>query len=368
MYKTLNRILLINILFIFTFIFQMPNALSFSFEGIIENNLYARKYILGPNDVISIDVYDNPEFRQENIRIQPDGDITLHPLGTLNVSGMTIDKLKELLIEKYKFYLNNPEVTIKLEKSKPFIAYITGAVLRPGSYEITTDSNIYHTTSNETIVERRTPLLTNVLVAAGGLSFDADIENIVIKNNNDNSEIKVNLLDLLENGNTNQDILLISGDSIYIPKLSTPLALSEEKYKKYAAASFSPHNIPIKVFGYVNNPGLISLDSSQSLNLNSAITSAGGYLKDSAYAPKKVFISRADISGKLVTRAVNPMSEDITLMPNDIIYVPEKPRPLGGKIFDYLVKVLAPVNLFANSYNNWALMFDPQRFNTTVAR
>ena len=104
------------------------------------------------------------------------------------------------------------------------------------------------------------------------------------------------------------------------------------------------------------------MDSAQSLNLNSAISAAGGYLRDSAYAPKKVFISRVDVSGKLVTRTVNPMSNDVTLLPNDIVYVPEKPRPLVGKAFDYIERILNPANTVASSYNNWALMFSPRRY------
>ena len=134
------------------------------------------------------------------------------------------------------------------------------------------------------------------------------------------------------------------------------------KYKKYASSTFSPKLIPVKVFGYVNRPGLIKLDSSQSLNLSSAIISAGGYLADSAYAPGKVYVSRVDVSGKLVTTVVNPKSNDITLMPNDIVYVPEKVRPLAGKAFDYMTRVFIPANTFASTYNNWALMFDPHRY------
>jgi len=138
--------------------------------------------------------------------------------------------------------------------------------------------------------------------------------------------------------------------------------VSEEKYIKYATSTFSPKTIPVKVFGYVSRPGLIKLDNSASITLNSAIMAAGGYLTDAAYAPKKVYISRADASGKLVTKVVNPMSNDIVVMPNDIVYVPEKTRPLIGKAFDAMYKVLVPFNAAANTYNNGALMFSPTRY------
>ncbi|EKE04296.1 MAG: hypothetical protein ACD_20C00087G0001 [uncultured bacterium] len=328
-------------------------------------SISSRKYVLGPNDVISLYVYDSEEFNQEAIRVQPDGNIIIAPLGVLKVAGLTLDELYEQLIVKYKKYLRDPQITIKLDQTKPYIVYITGAVLNPGSYEINTN-----TTSKQNIldakpeiqVERKTPLLSNVIVAAGGISFDADLEHIKITNSLDKVEFEVNLLDLLENGEANQDIYLTVGDVIHIPRLPTPLAVSEEKYKKYASSTFSPKLIPVKVFGYVNRPGLIKLDSSQSLNLSSAIISAGGYLADSAYAPGKVYVSRVDVSGKLVTTVVNPKSNDITLMPNDIVYVPEKVRPLAGKAFDYMTRVFIPANTFASTYNNWALMFDPHRY------
>ena len=332
------------------------------------SNNYSRGYVLGPNDVISIFVYDSDEFNQENIRIQPNGNIIIMPLGQIKAAGTTIEDLNIKLINKYKKYLKDPKITIRLDKTRPFVVYVTGGVTNPGSYEISTDTSSNQNSSglkSDVMLDRKSPLLSNVLVAAGGIQFDADLEHVLITNSLDNSEFKVNLMKILEKGDSSQDIYLMSGDTVYVPKLPTPLAVNEEKYKKYVTATFSPKIIPIKVYGYVNNPGLIKLDSSASITLNSAITAAGGYLSDSAYAPKKIFISRADVSGKLVTRVVNPMSNDITLMPNDIVYVPEKTRPLLGKSFDYLTRMLNPVNSFANTYNNWALMSDPHRYQVT---
>jgi len=334
----------------------------------LEFNLtdHSRDYVLGANDVISIFVYDAEEFDQEKMRIQPDGNIILTPLGQIKASGKTIEELHTLLVKSYKKYLKEPQVTIRIDQLRPFVAYIIGAVQNPGSYELNTDTSTHqslaNTSSPEIQIERKSPLLSNLLVAAGGIKFDADLEHVKIMNSLNDSVIEVNLLDILEKGDAKQDIYLMAGDVITIPKLSTPLAVSEEQYIKYATATFSPKIVPIKVFGYVNKPGLVRLDSSASITLNSAIMAAGGYLTDSAYAPKKVYISRADVSGKLVTRTVNPMQNDVTVMPNDIVYVPDKPRSVTGKAFDYIFRIAAPLNGIANTYNNSALMFSPTRY------
>jgi protein involved in polysaccharide export with SLBB domain len=336
------------------------------YEGYLSKSFNARSYILGPNDVFSMSVYDSPEFDKQNIKVQPDGKITVTPLGSFYVSGMTIEELQQSAEEKLKFYLKQPKVSIILEKTKPFLVYVSGAVINPGSYELQTDvsgyANAFNSGKLEIQIDRRTPILSNVLVAAGGIAFDADLEHVKIANKFEGSEYEINLFELIENGNNEQDIYLMSGDSIHIPRLPTPFAVDEAKYKKFASSTISPRYVPVKVFGYVNSPGLIKLDPGQSLNLNSAITAAGGYLRDSAYAPKKVFLSRADTSGKLVTKIVDPMENDITIMPNDIIYIPEKTRPLIGKAFDYLGRLISPANNFAGSYNNWALMFKPTRY------
>lgn len=329
-------------------------------------NDHAREYLLGPNDVISILIYDNKEMDQEKIRIQPDGNIIVAPLGSIKASGKSIDELHNLLVDKYRFYLKDPQLTIRLDQTRPFVAYISGAVLNPGGYELNTDTTNYYpagvATFNEVQISRRSPLLSNLLVAAGGIKFDADLEHIQIKNSNTKDIIEVNLMKILESQDTRQDIYLMAGDVVTVPKLPTPLAVSEEKYIKYATSTFSPKNIPIKVFGYVQKPGLVQLDSKASITLNTAIMEAGGYLTDAAYAPTRVYLSRADASGKLVTKVVNPMKNDIVVMPNDIVYVPEKTRPLIAKAFEAMNKILAPVNTFANTYNNWALMFNPTRY------
>jgi len=329
----------------------------------INKNYQARKYILGPNDVLSISIYGVQEFKHENVRVQPDGKITIVPLGSFDVSGSTVDELQNKLVEACKQYIKNPLVSVQLVQLKPFVVYVSGEVINPGSYELNTSTNASpYYSKPEAYIERKTPLLTNVLVAAGGVKYNADIRHVQITNIYDKTKFEVNLLDLLENGDANQDVYLVPGDTIHVPKLVSPLALTEEEYKKYATATFSPRVIPVKVIGCVNSPGLVRLNPSESFDLNAAITAAGGYFNDSAYAPKKVFLSRVDNNGKLVTRVVNPMEKNVVLMPDDVIFVPEKVRPFIGKGFDYLARMMNPINGFANGYNNWSVMFEPKRF------
>ncbi|MGD9581777.1 MAG: polysaccharide biosynthesis/export family protein [Vampirovibrionia bacterium] len=333
----------------------------------ISNNMIARSYFLGPKDVISISVYDSPEFDQDKVMVQPDGKISITPLGSINVAGMTTEELQKILVQKLKFYLNTPIVTVKLLKTRPFIVYVSGAVMKAGSYEINTDTTQEFITS-EIVLERKTPLLSNILVAAGGITYDADLENVIISNDFDNTRVKVNLLELIENGDSKQDIYLVAGDRVNIPKLPTAFAVDEQKYQKYMSSTISPDKVPVKVLGFVNSPGLIMLDTKQSLTLNSAISAAGGYYNDARYPPDKVYLSRVDGNGHMATKVVNPKVSDVVLMPKDIVYIPEKSRPMIGKFFDYATRLITPINAVASSYNNWALMFNPDRYSVQVTK
>ncbi|OGI04102.1 MAG: hypothetical protein A2Y25_11420 [Candidatus Melainabacteria bacterium GWF2_37_15] len=325
----------------------------------------SRKYILGPNDIINVNVLGVPELSRDAVKVQPDGKINLSGLYSVPATGLTFDELSSVLEEKYAHYVRNPHVAISMQKSRPFIVQVTGAVSVPGSYEINTDTETTAAFFDEktTHVERKTPILSNVLTAAGGVNYDADVEHIQISNRFDNTQHEVNLLELLEKGKSDQDIYLMTGDSVHVPRLASPLAVDAEKYSKFSASTFAYKTVPVRVIGYVNNPGLLELDSSLSSSLNTAIAQAGGYLGDAPYPPKKVFISRYSNGGNLVTTAVNPMKQDLTLMPQDVVYVPEKTRPIIGRAFDFALRIVDPIGTVASGYNHWSLMFDPSRFN-----
>lgn len=249
---------------------------------------------MGTNDTLSISVFDCPEYTQEKIKVQPDGNIVIASLGHFYIQGKTIGELHDILVEKYKYYLRDPQITIRLDQLKPFVAYVRGNVTTPGSFELNMDANIGTPFSAQELsvkqIERKSPLLSNVLIAAGGAKFDSDFEHIQIKNSKTNEEFEVNLLKILESGDMTQDLILRDGDVVYVPKLNTPLAVSEENYQKYITSNFSPKFVPVKVFGYVNHPGIIKLENNASISLNSAIMGAGGYLEDAAYAPEKVYL------------------------------------------------------------------------------
>lgn len=320
-------------------------------------------YRLGPNDEIDLEFFSVPEFNQKNLRVMPDGNLMFPALGLVRVAGMTVNELSSLLTDRYRKYLKDPSISINLIKLKPFIVLIKGAVLHAGSYEFNPNPSDYVQqmgNSKELNVSRTSPLLSNVLIAAGGLTHDADVEHLEIHNQYTGEVTTVNILELLSS-NDYHDMYLNQGDTIVVPKLSSTLAINPEKYRQFMGSSFSQAHVPVRVYGYVKTPGLYDLPSAQTNTLHSAIVSAGGYYGDFSFQPQKVYLSRVDEKGHIATQQIDPRNEDPVLMPNDIIYIPEKAIGKVQRTFRVVTDLMDPFFRSGVALNTWAQVVDPTR-------
>jgi protein involved in polysaccharide export with SLBB domain len=90
-------------------------------------------YRLAAGDVISVRVFNEPEFTQERVRLTDAGTVSFPILGELPVLGRTVGDLEALITERLKGrILVNPQVTVWIEQYRPF--FINGMVERPGAY------------------------------------------------------------------------------------------------------------------------------------------------------------------------------------------------------------------------------------------
>jgi polysaccharide export outer membrane protein len=324
-----------------------------------------RAYRLGPNDSVEIKFFTVPELNLPDVRISPDGSISIPALGPINCNGLTIEQLQARIQSEMAKYLKDPRVSINLLTTKPLVVSVLGAVRRAGNYEFNTNPSKNQLQPNGQAdflkVERTSPTLVNAIIAAGGLDYDANLEKVTIINNYSNQNYTVNLLPLIMGVEKNPDIWLTYGDMIHIERLNSPLAVNPAHFKALARTTYFSNTMPVRVYGYVASPGLIQLDTSRNVDVNSAIALAGGFYGDFAYAPSKVMIARKDEFGHLATRVINPKEDDATVLPGDIIYVPDKPLSKVVRGFRILGNIVSPISTVAGTYNSWALLVDPTR-------
>jgi len=158
-------------------------------------------YLIGAGDSLGINVWKEPTL-SGNVKVRPDGYVTLPLLNELQVSGMTTANLRKVLEEKYKEFTVDPFVTIRVEGIAATEVFLVGQVGKPGAFPLV---------GNETILQ--------LLTRSGGLSIFADRSNIrVVRRERDKITEYLVDYDAILKGDLRQDILLRPGDRVIVPE------------------------------------------------------------------------------------------------------------------------------------------------------
>jgi polysaccharide biosynthesis/export protein len=159
-------------------------------------------FVIGLEDVLSINIWKNPEISLKEVVVRPDGKISVPLAGEIKADGLTVRKLQDMITANLKEYVNTPVVTVTVIKILSKSVTITGQVPRPGLYPIG---------SPLTIIE--------LLARAGGLKADASPNKIKIvrKDKGKTSTIPFNYNDMINGSNLKQNIELKSGDIVLVP-------------------------------------------------------------------------------------------------------------------------------------------------------
>jgi polysaccharide export outer membrane protein len=101
----------------------------------LESILPDQDYVIGPQDLLAIDVWHEPELTQ-TVPVRPDGKISLPLIGDLEVSGLTPRALQARLAKELEAYIHKPQVTAIVREVNSRKYYLIGEVERPGSYPL----------------------------------------------------------------------------------------------------------------------------------------------------------------------------------------------------------------------------------------
>ena len=307
------------------------------------------EYIIAPGDTLAYKEFTHPkEFQQSSILVTPDGYASFEPLGSFKVSGKTISQVTKILEEKIAYYLVEPKVTLGIVRTHPGIAYLSGAVVRPGMIQLAT----YHGNAQGTMVDygeaRLSMRIMNVIHLGGGIMPNADLENVIITRNKNESKIKVNLLKALRGEDSSQDVWIEYNDRIFVPFLpiEKQKKMSNEEYRMILQSVLAPPDFPVRVIGWVEKPN-VYLVSNLSPYLNSAIAQASGFLNGAN--KQKIVVRRFYDQTHFQTLVINPHQEDFLLRPNDVIYVPELKIYKAGRLMEQVTRILSPFTSFTNT-------------------
>jgi len=127
-------------------------------------NNYLREYHLGPEDVISVEVFGQPNYSKTGIVIPPTARIS-YPLipGGVFVGGKTVEEIASDIKIKLDEYIIDPQVTVTIDKVGSARYSVLGKVENPGVKPMNRRYNLY-----EAIAE------------AGGISKEGDKKRVLL--------------------------------------------------------------------------------------------------------------------------------------------------------------------------------------------
>lgn len=216
------------------------------------------EYTLGAGDRLKIDVFQVQEFSGEYL-VLVDSTVSLPLLGTVRVQGLTLSEMSKLLSQRYSSYLKRPIVTVGLLAPRPLKIAVSGEVNSPGAYTLAPSQT------------QKFPSVTDLIKQAGGLTTVADISQVELRRFFQGKQqiLRLNLWELLQQGDLSQDITLRDGDTIFIP---TKDRIDPGEIRQLADVNFgvqANQEINVVVVGEVNRPGAYKVKPDQ-LGGNSA--------------------------------------------------------------------------------------------------
>jgi len=159
------------------------------------------QYVIGSEDVLYIHVW-REEALSRMVPVRMDGKISLPLIDEIEATGLTPLQLKEIIIQKFKKFIDNPNVSVIVMEANSFKVYISGQVRIPGVYRLRSETS-----------------LLQLIPMAGGFTDGANKRKILIirKENKQEKRITVNYLKLVQGQESISDTILKAGDTIIIP-------------------------------------------------------------------------------------------------------------------------------------------------------
>lgn len=166
------------------------------------NNFFL-SYRLGPEDVISVNVFNQERYSKQGIKVPPSGRIYLPLISDgIFVNGKTVDQVSELIKKRYDEYIIEPQVSVSLDQAGSYRYSVVGDVGTPGIRLMT-----------------RRLSVTEAVAEAGGVLQTGNKKKIVVLRKTADGTLKqipVNL-SAIYHGKEPDAVYLLPGDQVIVP-------------------------------------------------------------------------------------------------------------------------------------------------------
>jgi protein involved in polysaccharide export with SLBB domain len=163
-------------------------------------------YVIGPGDALLINIWGSV---QESFVVEVDreGKIMLPKSGPLYIWGMKLKEAENRINQKLNEYYTNFNVEVSMGRLRNIKVFIMGEVKKPGAYSVSPHSNIFQ-----------------ALYQAGGPTKMGSMRKIKVISP-DNKSREVDLYEFLLKGETADNSVIQSGDTIFVPPIGDVVAI-----------------------------------------------------------------------------------------------------------------------------------------------
>ena len=270
-------------------------------------------YVIGAEDVLSIDVFGLPELSPPLVRVANNGTISLPLLGSVQAAGLTTDQLRRKLETEWgRDYLQNPQVTVLVREFHAQPVSVIGAVEKPGLYQLAGPRNLIEMLSMAGGLAKRNTALAGrsvYVTRKGGFGDLPTVEGMRLVAPD---KLEINIRRLLYSQEDALNIPIEPLDIISVSKAEV-----------------------VYVVGDVGKPGGFVVEDRESISVLQAIALAEGLNGTAAKSSARIIRRSEDGTRSEIPldlkKILSGKSPDVTLAANDILFVPNSAAKSAAK-------------------------------------
>ena len=161
-------------------------------------------YVIGPGDQLQVFVWRNPEL-STTVPVRPDGKISTPLVNDVVAVGKSPAQLSKDIEQVLGEYIRSPQVSVIVLQARSAYSEVrvVGEVLRP-----------------QAVPYRSGMTVLDVVLAVGGLNPYAagNRAKLIRRENGKDTEIRIKLEDLLNDGEMSQNVPVKPGDVLVVPQ------------------------------------------------------------------------------------------------------------------------------------------------------
>ena len=236
-------------------------------------------YQLGAGDSIGVQVFQSPDLSVD-ARVSESGLISYPLVGNVQLGGLTITEAEKKIADALRTggFVKAPQVNIVLRQVRGSQVAVLGQVAKPGRFPLETTNT----------------RVSDMLAAAGGTTAAGD-DVLIVTGERGGKPFRrvIDIPALFINAKSDDDILLVGGDALYVNKAPV-----------------------FYIYGEAQKPGPYRIE--RGMTVMQALAQGGG--PTTRGSQNRLVLTRRDASGKPVE--MTPQLSDL-IKADDVVYVRE---------------------------------------------